>query len=488
LRTDSHPAYSILNEQRSVPSVCFTFFYGFPSFSAMQLLCLSNGHGEDGIALRILQALQHQPQPPELAALPIVGEGHLYRKHGIPIVGSVQAMPSGGFIYMDGQQLARDLRGGLLSLTWSQLKTVRDWAKQGGKILAVGDIVPLLFAWWSGADYVFVATAKSEYYLRDEQGWLPRSTWFEQLEAWSGSVFLPWERWLMSRPRCKAVFPRDSLTHQVLKRWPIPSFDLGNPMMDGLVVPADSGASDSSLSADLLPLMQPSIAVGDQPPGALSAGVANDTNPRLTFVLLPGSRSPEAYENWSIIMQSVAALVAALGNQNQLLFLGAVAPQLEFEPLRQRLESYGWRLQPDRVAKDTEPSQPFATPHWLFEQYRGQLILTRAFNQCLHQADFALAMAGTATEQFVGLGKPALTFPGSGPQFTARFAEAQTRLLGPSVTLVEQPQRVVAALTALLQDPDRLQLIRANGLRRMGQSGAAARIALQLSQELHLPE
>jgi len=40
-------------------------------------------------------------------------------------------------------------------------------------------------------------------------------------------------------------------------------------------------------------------------------------------------------------------------------------------------------------------------------------------------------MAGTATEQFVGLGKPAIAIPGIGPQFTAAFAEAQSRHLGP---------------------------------------------------------
>ncbi|HEY9641810.1 MAG TPA: hypothetical protein V6C57_15080, partial [Coleofasciculaceae cyanobacterium] len=133
----------------------------------MKLLCLSNGHGEDAIALRILQALQQQPVPPKISALPIVGEGQAYTRHGISLAGAVKAMPSGGFIYMDGHQLARDLQGGLLQLTRAQLKTVKDWGKQGGMILAVGDIVPLLFAWWSGAPYAFVGTAKSEYYLRD---------------------------------------------------------------------------------------------------------------------------------------------------------------------------------------------------------------------------------------------------------------------------------------------------------------------------------
>jgi hypothetical protein len=86
-------------------------------------------------------------------------------------------------------------------------------------------------------------------------------------------------------------------------------------------------------------------------------------------------------------------------------------------------------------------------------------------------------MAGTATEQFVGLGKPAIAIPGKGPQFTPAFAEAQTRLLGPSLILVEQPDKVASVVQQLLHDPDWLQLIAENGSQRMGQPGAASRIA-----------
>ena len=139
----------------------------------MKLLCISNGHGEDGIAVRILKQLRSLPGAPTLAALPIVGEGRAYEKAGIAIQGATQAMPSGGFIYMDRYQLFRDLQGGLVGLTLAQLKTARQWAQSGGKILAVGDIVPLAIAWQSGADYAFVGTAKSEYYLRNETQRLP---------------------------------------------------------------------------------------------------------------------------------------------------------------------------------------------------------------------------------------------------------------------------------------------------------------------------
>lgn len=414
------------------------------------------------IALRILQELQQHPARPELAALPIVGEGDAYARHGIPIIGPVQAMPSGGFIYMDGRQLARDLRGGLLKLTRMQLKTVRAWAKSGGVILAVGDIVPLLFAWWSGAAYAFVGTAKSEYYLRDEQGWLPRQSWFERLESWSGSVYLPWERWLMRHPNCKAVFPRDRLTTSVLQKWNVPAFDLGNPMMDGLT-PAG-------------PLFQVEV----PPEGQL-----------LTLVLLPGSREPEAYENWQVILQAVTALVDGFPDRT-LLFLAAIAPQLNTATFLQAAEARGWHLSHSspisadiyptseaRRAEDERSDERSADPPFerRLTQYRATLILTHAFNTCLHQADFAIAMAGTATEQFVGLGKPAITLPGRGPQFTAAFAEAQTRLLGPSITGIAHPSAVVRAVQSLLADPDRLQLIAHNGSYRMGKPGAARRIA-----------
>jgi uncharacterized protein (TIGR03492 family) len=404
----------------------------------MKLLCLSNGHGEDMIGLRIVQALQRQSAALEVAALPIVGEGHGYRQADIPIAGAVKSMPSGGFIYMDGRQLARDVGGGLVQLTWAQIRTVKAWAKQGGFILAVGDIVPLLFAWMSGANYGFVGTAKSEYYLRDEAGLLPRQSWTARLENWSGSVYLPWERWLMRQGRCQAVFPRDSLTAKVLQQHGIAAHDLGNPMMDGLEPSAD---------------FQP-------------ATVEHDVQPPLTVLLLPGSRPPEAYDNWQKIIEASTALMRQFASR-PLRFLAAIAPALDVAQLRQTLEAANWHLE--------------ASGRMTYGQGSHVLELSQTrYADWLHQADLAIAMAGTATEQFVGLGKPAIIMPGAGPQFTPRFAEAQTRLLGPSVILVHQPADVADVVSRLLESPDWLQIISENGRRRLGQPGACDRIATYL--------
>lgn len=409
-----------------------------------KLLCLSNGHGEDAIAVRVLQQLQQQPQELELAALPLVGEGRAYENlPDVPIVGPVKAMPSGGFVYMDGRQLWQDVRGGLLGLTWAQWRVVRTWGKSGGKILAVGDIVPLLLAWLSGAPYAFVGTAKSEYYLRDEIGLLPRRTWFEKLESWSGSVYLPWERWLMKNKRCRAVYPRDGLTARRLQELGIRAYDLGNPMMDGLEAEPVVEGGESGRS--------------------------------LTVLLLPGSRVPEAHRNWEKVVNG-AATIREVFSDRATTFLAAIAPGLDLDPFCRTLETYGWRPTETKTAANLSDSEARR-----FSLNNATVVLSQqAYGACLRQADLAVAMAGTATEQFVGLGKPAIAFPGSGPQYTAAFAEAQSRLLGQSLILLERPEQVGDVVKRLLADPDWLQSIAENGRRRLGDRGASQRISEHL--------
>lgn len=432
----------------------------------MKLLILSNGHGEDLIAVRIIEQLQCHPNVTELVALPLVGEGNAYRSLNISILGKVRSMPSGGFIYMDGTQLWQDLRGGLLQLSREQLKVVRSWGKSGNSILAVGDIVPLLFAWLSGANYAFVGTAKSEYYLRDEEGWLGRTSW---LERQFGSVYLPWERWLMSRLRCKAVFLRDSLTTQILQQWLIPALDLGNPMMDGL----------ETVNSDRLPAIE--IEAGcNRESKFFSSPLNNDEKNNLCVLLLPGSRMPEAERNWQLIIEATKEIISTFNNYS-VLFLAAIAPGLSLKCFARVLLCQGWHnISLATVTDPVRDAEAIA-----FRRQNGTLILTQnAYQECLQRADLAIAMAGTATEQFVGLGKPAITMPGKGPQFTPAFAEAQTRLLGCSVILVENPQRVAQTIQSVLNNPQLKQRIAENGKRRMGTAGAAQRIAQTLVTKL----
>ena len=416
----------------------------------MKLLCISNGHGEDAIALPVLQELQKLPQPPEIVALPIVGVGKAYSDRDFSIAGKVQTMPSGGFINQDNRQLVRDLRGGLAGLTIDQIQTARNWAQSGGKILAVGDIVPLLFAWVSGADYAFIGTAKSEYYIRDNQGQILASQ-RDSIEVKTGSYYFPWERWLLSRSRSKAVFPRDKLTTELLQQWQIPAFDLGNPMMDGVA---------TDVSKPLFYQSQPAKRELARP---------------LVVTLLPGSRPPEAYANWGKIIVAVNSLIPVF-KQRKIVCLAAIVPTLDLDILQGNLSRSGWVPVVDPNLELANFAINLDTIYYQRDN-ATIAICTQAYAQCMQQGDCAIAMAGTATEQFIGLGKPAFTTPGAGPQFTPVFAEAQTRLLGESVILVAQPQDVGVEMQRLLQQPDRLQSIAQNGLLRMGTPGAAKRIA-----------
>ncbi|NEP16703.1 MAG: hypothetical protein F6J97_07320 [Leptolyngbya sp. SIO4C1] len=410
-----------------------------------RLLCISNGHGEDAIALQILQALPAISSV-SLAALPLVGDGRRYWQQGIPLVGDAKVMPSGGFINQDGRQLLRDLRGGLATLTLAQLRAVRDWAADGGAVLAVGDLVPLLFGWLSGLSYGFVGTAKSDYYWRNEQGLDPTWTGLEaQLVKRAGSFYLPWERWLLRSPRCRCVFPRDRLTTLGLQRHGVAAFDLGNPMMDGLNVPSWEQVAAQAKSAPL------------------------------RLVLLPGSRPPEAYHNWQQLLAAAASVQAAF--DPPLEFLAAIAPGLALDTLESALLTAGWQPISDGPKSERQYQRAGA---------QLRLSMTR-FADYLQQAQAAIAMAGTATEQFAGLGKPALTLPGAGPQFTPAFAQAQTRLLGCSVTLVDAPAAVGSQLSAILADEVQRQQIYRNGVQRLGPPGASQRIAEQLQQSLRLP-
>ena len=434
----------------------------------MKLLVLSNGHGEDLIATRIIERLLQDIAELEITALPIVGQGYAYQNLNIPLAGRVQQMPSGGFIYKGGNPLWQDLRGGLIQLTLEQICLVRQWGKTGGKILAVGDLVPLLYAWLSKADYAFVGTAKSEYYLRDEFGWLSQTSW---LERKFDSVYLPWERWLMSRDRCRGVFPRDSLTTEILQQRAIPAYDLGNPMMDDLTNKSK----------------------------AREAG-------KLDILLLPGSRMPEAITNWQQILMGVWSVNKTL-SQVQLNFNAAISPALDLKSFALSAITQGWQVtsrqektvilgQNERTLTKSEEAPLFYGGVSLTKSeeaplfYGGvSLTLTQEHNQeFFQQADIAIAMAGTATEQFVGLGKPVVIFPGQGPQFTYAFAEAQARLLGCGILMVENPGQVGKAIAKVIDDEELLKEIMINGKRRMGEAGAAQRIAECLQKTLLSPE
>ena len=101
-------------------------------------------------------------------------------------------------------------------------------------------------------------------------------------------------------------------------------------------------------------------------------------------------------------------------------------------------------------------------------------------------------MAGTAAEQAVGLAKPVLQLPGHGPQFTEAFAEAQRRLLGPTVFCAEGDAGSSSNLAATADlaielldrsrtDPNLQRQCREEAERRLGAAGGGRRMAELIS-------
>tara|TARA_B100000925_G_scaffold229340_1_gene177884 strand:+ start:73 stop:432 length:360 start_codon:yes stop_codon:yes gene_type:complete len=106
------------------------------------------------------------------------------------------------------------------------------------------------------------------------------------------------------------------------------------------------------------------------------------------------------------------------------------------------------------------------------------------FQQWVTWAEAGVATAGTATEQMVGLGIPALSLPGRGPQFTRGFAERQSRLLGGAVRTCRSEQELGRRLAQLLNDPLLRQEMGRTGRQRMGPAGGSEAIAREVIGQL----
>ena len=243
-----------------------------------RLLVLSNGHGEDLIALRVLQALHRRRPGLEIAVLPLVGEGAAFAAAEaagvLRRIGPRRQLPSGGFSNQSLRGLLADLGAGVLGLSWRQWRLVRRWGRRGDPVLAVGDLLPLLLAWCSGAPYGFIGTPKSDYTWLSGPGTAGPAALYHRCK---GSEWDPWEWALMAGHRCRLVAMRDALTARGLRRHGVDALAPGNPMMDGL-------------KAEPLPM-------------PLQA--------RRRLLLLGGSRMPEALGNLRRLLEALAPLSEA---------------------------------------------------------------------------------------------------------------------------------------------------------------------------------
>ena len=262
---------------------------------------------------------------------------------------------------------------------------------------------------------------------------------------YEGQLRLPWPcGWLLRRGRVRAVWSRDALTAMDLSQQLGREVRfVGNPFFD------------------MAPPGQP----------------ARPKGPSQTLALLPGSRLPEALRNLALMLQMVGHLDARLASAEGLQIKAALVGALNAENLAPMAHSLGWQLNAAGSAMGRGP--------WRIALVWG------GFGEILASSDLVLSMAGTATEQAVGLALPVLQLAGDGPQFTAGFAEAQRRLLGDGLfwapgptgshATLAQTARLAGDLLARLRDPERSKPLRQRleelAQERIGPPGGSQRMA-----------
>jgi uncharacterized protein (TIGR03492 family) len=124
-----------------------------------RVLFVTNGHGEAAIAQRIALEVQGLEPAVHVDHLALVGNaaGGFMNE-----IGPRRAMPSGGLIAMGNvRNLARDLRAGLLQLTWRQVHFLRGARGRYDAAVCVGDVYALAMTLLVRAPTVFVGSAKS---------------------------------------------------------------------------------------------------------------------------------------------------------------------------------------------------------------------------------------------------------------------------------------------------------------------------------------
>ncbi len=409
------------------------------SQAEQKLLFLSNGHGEDTIACRVIGSLYEINPDISYEVMPIVGEGTVFAKFikegWLSKIGSATVLPSGGFSNQSVIGLVLDLKAGLLKSLWIQWTLIRKSVREGKIIVAVGDFLPLLLAWASGADYFFIGTPKSDYTWTSG----PRFSISDIYHRLKGTEWDPWEYCLMRSSRCKMVAVRDKITSRGLKNHGVEAIAPGNPMMDGIA----------------------------------KSKCPNHFERYRRLILLCGSRLPEAYQNFNKLLTAIQLIEIP-------------SPIAVFVPLN----SYSMKSKIEFILiklgfKTTYESMSELGISGIWK--KKSLLILIGFNQFSSWANWGevgVANAGTATEQLVGIGIPCVSLPGGGPQFNFSFAKRQSRLLGGAVAISKGYKILAEKVEFLLNSDIDRKSIGLTGSRRMGPEGGSQSLALMISTKL----
>ena len=333
-----------------------------------RILVISNGHGEDLSGCLLVKELIELGN--QVDALPLVGHGNSYLKENIRIIGKTRLFNTGGLGYNSFKGRIDDLINGQIIYLLKKLFLTFSIRKRYDYFLAIGDIVPTLFAWFCRKKYFLYLVAYSSHY--------------------EGKLVLPWPcKLCLKSNKLKKIYSRDHLTADdlttQLKR---NVYFFGNPFMDVF----DRYQNKSNIS-------------------------------KLVFSLLPGSRIPEIEKNFVIMLELLESL-SLYKIFNDCLFEFALVDSFSKKKIEEILYRRNWEVIPNNVQVNKKVCK-FKSIHMSLNW--------NSFEKILSRSNVVISMSGTAAEQAVGLAKPVIQIEGPGPQFTSSFADAQRRLLGKNV-------------------------------------------------------
>ncbi len=389
-----------------------------------RILLISNGHGEDLSGSLIGDSLIRQNH--KVDALPIVGLGKAYKKSGIKVIRTVREFSTGGIGYTSLIGRLTELIEGQLIYLLEGLICLMKNKNNYDLIVIVGDIIPIIYAWISKLPTVTYLVAYSSHY--------------------EGRLRLPWPcNNFLSSKRFLKIYARDKLTAEDLSTQLRRKVEFqGNPFLDPV----------SQLSSNI--------------------------NKALNYIgMLPGSRRPELDFNVKLMLRVVSFMPENFIVGNNILFNMALVDQLNNEDFIEIASSANWQL----ISNDKGILKiQYINSEVYINVYRN------SFVKILQSSKLLVSMAGTATEQSVGIGKPVIQIIGKGPQFTESFAEAQRRLLGPTVFVADGKPISETNLTntalLIMEIFKRASLdkgldfeCKKQALERIGRSGGTERIA-----------
>ena len=176
-----------------------------------KILFISNGHGEDIVAARIIKDLKMKGLC--IDVMPVVGAGAAFDGLKVNIIGPRKPLPGGGFGLRNFSYFIRDIFSGLLGKIREQVRVLDDNKWGYALVIGVGDIVPIVYSMITGCKFIVIGVNKSAYYKKLAFNY----TWLEKY---------------LLKKYCMMTFTRDKMTEEALQRSGVESKYAGNPMMD----------------------------------------------------------------------------------------------------------------------------------------------------------------------------------------------------------------------------------------------------------------